>query len=159
MPFINFTWKQPPTQPIKTDRIFRFTRVDTTDVEKLLKKLKRKKATGIDELPSNLLKDSASVIAAPLTHIINVSFASAIFPEDWKKARLTPIFKAGKLTSVENYRPISILPIISKIAERIVHKQITTYLEKNNLISKKQYGYRKNCSTEMAATPSATAAS
>ena len=85
-----------------------------------LQELKRKKATGIDNLPSNLLKDAAPVISKRLAHIINLSLTTSIFPTEWKEAKITPLFKSGKKSSVENYRPISLLPVISKIAEKIV---------------------------------------
>ena len=119
-------------------------------VERELKSLKRNKATGVDNIPTNLLKDSASEISRPLSHIINLSLRTGIVPNEWKIARLTPIHKSGDVTKADNYRPISILPVVSKIMERAVQKQLKDYLEENKLLSDTQFGYRKKRSTELA---------
>ncbi|XP_057290193.1 uncharacterized protein LOC130612869 [Hydractinia symbiolongicarpus] len=89
-------------------------------VEKELKNLKRHKATGIDNLPPALIKDSANEISQPLCFIINLSLSTADVPTEWKHATVTPKHKLGPSTKVDNYRPISILPIASKILERAV---------------------------------------
>ena len=98
------------------------------------------------------MKDAAAIIAKPLCHIINLSLKSGVVPSDWKIAKITPFHKAGDTTKADNYRPISILPVLSKILEKAVHKQLVTYLEKNKLISEKQFGYRIKRSTELATT-------
>ena len=151
MPLIDFIWRPIKPFPNRTDKTFKFSPVEDNVICKYLQELKRKKATGIDNLPSNLLKDAAPVISKPLAHIINLSLTTSIFPTEWKEAKITPLFKSGKKSSVENYRPISILPVISKIAEKIVQKQLTEYLEENKLLTDYQFGYRKHSSTEMAA--------
>ena len=69
------------------------------------------------------------------------------FPDDWKKAKITPIFKSGDKSNVGNYRPISVLPVISKIIERTVHNQLYTYLFSRNILSYSQSGFRSNHST------------
>ena len=89
----------------------------------LLRKLKPNKATGLDNIPTRLLKDGDPVILACLTHIINLSFASGVMPNDWKIARVVPLFKSGNRQEMNNYRPISILPVILKIAEKVVYHQ------------------------------------
>ena len=121
-------------------------------VLKQLRALKRKKATGLDNLPSALLKDCADAIAGPLSHLINLSLKTGTVPLIWKKARITPLHKSGSTTTPENYRPISVLPILSKILEKSVHEQFYNFLEKENLISNRQFGYRKKRSTELAST-------
>lgn len=117
-----------------------------------LKNLKRKKATGLDGLPSAILKDCAFHIAEPLCFILNLSITTSTVPNLWKKAKITPIFKSGNAELPQNYRPISILPVLSKILEKSVHHQFLTYLENNNLLTESQFGFRKNRSTKMAAT-------
>ena len=69
------------------------------------------------------------------------------FPDDWKKAKVTPIFKSGDKSNVSNYRPISVLPIISKIIERTVHNQLYAYLCSRNILSDSQSGFRPSHST------------
>ena len=96
------------------------------------------------------LKDIAYVLAKPLTHVINLSLQSGTFPTDLKKARATPIYKSGTQNIFDNYRPISALPVISKVFEKCVHAQITNHLESNKLLSENQFGFRKYLSTEIA---------
>ena len=118
----------------------------------MLKGIKRNKSAGTDDLPPGMIKDCASSIASPLSYIINLSLTSGIVPDIWKEAKITPVHKSGLTTKPENFRPISVLPIFSKILERAVHSQIISYLEKNKLLSKSQFGYRKGRSTQLAAT-------
>ena len=87
----------------------------------------------------------------PLTVIINQMLNVGIFPDSLKISKVIPIYKKNDNTIFSNYRPISLLPSISKIFEKIILEQITTYLDSNNLIHKHQYGFRKNHSTEYAA--------
>ena len=124
--------------------------VDKSFVVKNLKKLKRDKACGHDKFPPGMLKDSASVIAAPLTQIINLSLESGTVPKDWKLAKVTPLFKSGSLIDMQNYRPISVLPTLSKILEKAVHSQLITYLEENHLLNRSQFGFRSKRSTDLA---------
>lgn len=135
-----------------TSTVFTFGYVTTLFVERELKNMKRTKATGIDDIPTTLLKDCRSKIAKHIAYIINLSLQTASVPSDWKTAVVTPIHKSGSLTDANNYRPISVLPVVSKILEKAVQQQLTNYLEENNLLSTKQFGYRKNRSTEIAAT-------
>ena len=99
-----------------------------------------------------LVRDCASEISSPLTYIINLSLTTSTGPSDWKLAKVIPLFKSGKSSEVDNYRPISILPILSKVQEKIVHRQLMNHLEENKLLFNKQFGFRSNKSTELAAT-------
>ena len=94
---------------------FLFRSVKEEEILTELKNLKRKKATGLDNLPPGLLKDAAGVIAKPLTFIINLSLETGVVPTEWKMAKVIPIFKSGSMAEIDNYRPISILPTLSKI--------------------------------------------
>ena len=108
------------------------------------------KATGLDGLSSQMLKMSASVIAKPLTVIFNQSIACGYFPTRWKTARVTPIHKSGGHTDKNNYRPISILFIVSKLLERHYQNNITSYLRSYNLLYRGQSGFRRHHSCESA---------
>ena len=112
--------------------------------------MKRNKSCGIDSLPPNLLRDSANEITYALTYLVNLSLSTPTFPSEWKAAKATPVFKSGNKTDIENYRPISILSVISKIIEREVHSQLYNYLEEGKLISDFQFGFRKGKSTIQA---------
>ena len=114
--------------------------------------LRRKKATGTDGLPASFLKDSKDSIKHHLCHIINMSINTGVVPSAWKIARIIPIHKSGSTSDFDNYRPISVLPSVSKIIEKIVHKQLLTFLEENKLIYSHQFGFRNKMCTEHAVT-------
>ena len=133
-----------------TPNDFNFTVVSEGEVEKLLKNLNVTKSTGCDNISAKFLKDAAGVISTPLTHIINLSLQTSTVPSLFKKARVVPLFKKGDRNKEGNYRPVSILPVISKILERIVFNQLHGYLNKNNLIFEFQSGFRPCFSTDTA---------
>ena len=120
-------------------REFVFKELDNLDVNK---------STGPDGIPARFLKDGASIIADPITNIVNFSILSNVVPDDMKIARVRPLFKKNSRTDVGNYRPVSILNITSKILERAVHVQVESYLQENNLLYKYQSGFRKSHSTD-----------
>ena len=132
------------------NRRFRFKPVTKSEVSKVLITLKRSKSPGIDNIPPGTVKDAAKVIIHPLLHIINLSLATSTIPRDWKIARCVPIFKSGNTKEFDNYRPISVLPVFSKILERVVHNQLYEYLENNKFLSSQQFGFRRNRSTSSA---------
>ena len=99
-------------------------------------------------MPSRFVKDGASIISQPLTHVINLSLIQGVVPDDLKSARVVPIFKKSDTTSVGNYRPVSILSIISKIYEKIVYDQVESYFKVNKLLYKFQSGFRSGFSTD-----------
>ena len=129
---------------------FQLKSVSDVEIPSHLKKLKRNCATGLDDVPACFLKDTAYVIAKPSTHVINLSLSTVIVPNELKAARVNPVFKTGETHKFDNYRPISILPVISKIFEKCVHNQLMNYLESNKLLSSKQFGFRRKRSTELA---------
>ena len=102
------------------------------------------KSAGLDHFSVRLLKLAGPLISNCLTHICNLSLNGSTFPYDWKKAKVTPIFKSGDKQDVGNYRPISVFPIVSKIIERAVHNQLYEYLTNAGLLSNAQSGFRSN---------------
>ena len=104
-------------------------------------------SSGCDNLPINLLKPLAETIAFPMTTIINDCIRKCIFPEQWKVAKVCPIPKVHNPSQSKDYHPISILPIFSKILERVTMKQLCLFLEDQLVFSKSQSGFRKNHST------------
>lgn len=109
-----------------------------------------KKATGVDEIPSKLLNVSAKEITPIVTFLVNTSLQTGIFPNKWKKARVCPVFKGGDSTDPCNYRPISILPILSKIIERAVFDQMYPFLDSVHMLHDNQSGFRPGFSTSSA---------
>ena len=105
------------------------------------------KATGIDGINAKFLKLAHVSLAKPVAHIINSSLKSAVVPLEWKQARVTPLFKSVDSFEMSNYRPISVLPVMGKILERIVHDQLYNYLNANNMLHTSQSGFRPGFST------------
>ena len=120
-------------------------------VAKCLYGLKENKATGLDGLMPWILKISAPVISRGISWICNKSIQQSTFPNQWKTARITPIHKKGATNNAANYRPISILNVLSKILERHVHYHLYKYLNENGLITRKQSGFRSkhSCQTSL----------
>ena len=129
---------------------FNFTIVSENEVDKLLKSLNVSKSTGCDNISAKFLRDGAHVIVTPLTYIINLSLKTSSVPIDFKTARVVPLFKKGDCNFEGNYRPVSILPVVSKIFERIVYNQLYDYINDNNLMYNFQSGFRPGYSTDTA---------
>ena len=108
----------------------------------------KNKAPGLDKITLNFIIDCLPSIIQPITDIINSSLTQGIFPKAWKIAEIIPIPKTDEAEPASNNRPISLLPILSKICERVVHQQFTNYLTINKLLSTHQNGNKRYHSTE-----------
>ena len=113
----------------------------------LINKLPNSKSVGLDKISTKILQIAAPAVAQPLTKIFNKSIALGQFPLEWKAARVIPIFKKGQRTMLDNYRPISILPVVSKLIERILYNQLSNYLKRESILSEYQFGFRSRHST------------
>ena len=122
---------------------FNFSNVTEDFVLKLLKDMNIDKAAGIDNLSGKFLKDGANILAKPISKICNLSIKYSVFPTDCQVAKLKPLYKKGSTTLPRNYRPISLLPLISKIIEKVIHDQTQAFLDKNKILYKFQSGFRK----------------
>jgi hypothetical protein len=115
-----------------------------------INKLAATKASGIDKLPKKILKMAAPIISESLASIFNVSLKNGIFPNDLKVAKVSPVFKTGDRKDRSNYRPISVLPVVSRIFGKLVFSQVYGYFMKENMFSDHQSGFCPNHSTESA---------
>lgn len=138
------------TSHIKERSMF-FRSITKREVENVISRLPAKKSTGLDEVPVTLIKHCSSVISEPLSHVLNKSVVDGEFPELLKVAVVVPIFKKGDTKCVENYRPIALLSIFSKIMEKLVFDRIFAFLNSFNILTPSQHGFRANHSTETAA--------
>ncbi len=119
----------------QTNEEFSFGIITPSQVLLHLTKLCRSKATGLDSISARLLGKWPDLIAKSLIQIFNQSVTTGIFPDEWKNARITPLFKnAGKRNDRSNYRPISIIPFVAKVLERLVYHQLYNHLIVNNLL-------------------------
>ena len=128
---------------------FTFSEVTICECVRNIKKLKRS-STPIDSVPPRILKLVKCELASVISILINASFRQGQFPIPFKTAHITPIFKDGDRTNISNYRPISILPTMSKLFERAVADRLVAFLDKHNVLSSSQYGFQKHKSTEHA---------
>jgi hypothetical protein len=104
-------------------------------------------STGFDQIPVKFIKLVSTDLVGPLTYIINTCIDSSLFPRTWKTARVSPIPKINNPTCEKDYRPISILPALSKIFERLVNNQIVTYIDEQGLLASGISEYRRGHST------------
>ena len=110
------------------------------------------KSTGLDGIPARFLRDGAIALKDHLAHIINLSISSSSVPQDFKTARVKPLYKKKDRSEVGNYRPVSILSVASKILERAVYTQLESYLRENNILYSFQSGFRGSFSTDTCLT-------
>ena len=122
----------------------------SSKIRKHIFNLSPSKATGLDGLSAKLLKVSADIIAPQISAICNTSITTGVFPKEWKQAKVIPLFKSGDSNIFTNYRPISVLPVLSKILERHVHDSLYAYLQKYHMLIDSQSGFRKYHSCETA---------
>ena len=116
----------------------------------IIRKLKNSNTSGDDGIPSRVIKHNANFLVEILCHLVNYSFTSGGFPSQLKTAKVIPIFKKGKMTEMTNYRPVSVLPVFSKIFELAMKCRLDKFLKLNNVISSSQHGFQKGKSTETA---------
>ena len=106
------------------------------------------KATGLNNIAGKFLKDGATTLAEPITELCNLSILQSKFPDDCKQAKLKPLFREGSKDDPKNSRPISLLPQLSKIIEKIIHGQVQKYLDKKKILYRYQSGFRAHHSTD-----------
>ena len=132
------------------ENLFEFSRVSLSTVQKIVSRLENNKATGLDGINVRALKFGSPILSFYLTHLFNLSLSTGTVPLCWKKKRVTPVFKKGDSDDVNNYRPISILPITMKVFEKVVHSQVSDFLDASDLLSRSQSGFRNRYSTDTA---------
>jgi hypothetical protein len=127
---------------------FQFKEEDEDSIMKLIDRIRTDVATGVDDINAKLLKDSKHTVAKSLTKLVNLSYNLSRFPNSMKFAIIKPLHKKNCTEDASNYRPISILPVVSKIFERSATNQLVSYLEENKILNPTQHAYRKGHSTQ-----------
>ena len=136
--------------PTRVAENFKFSPITVKEIEEEIDKLKVNKSSGPFSIPTSILKLIKHLIAKPLQTIFNSSLSNGIVPNSFKIASVIPIFKKGSRLNVNNYRPISLLSTFNKMIEKLVFKRLISFVNKNNILSKKQFGFRSNHSTIQA---------
>lgn len=127
-----------------------FYPTDPAEIRSIILSLKTNSAPGWDRITAGFLKQYVLCLAEPIAGICNLSLETGTFPSAFKHAEVCPVFKNGDKSSPSNYRPISLLSTLSKVLEKLVKKRLMKYLEQNDLLNNKQYGFRQGRSTEDA---------
>jgi hypothetical protein len=132
-------------------KTFKFTETSSNEVANIIKDLDSKSSAGYIGIPTKLFKYCSETLSPIISIIINSCLNSMQIPDSWKIAIVTPLYKnKGDLSDSNNYRGISVLPPITKIFEKIISRQITSYFERNEFFINTQHGFRKNHSCETA---------
>ena len=125
---------------------------DANEIYKTIISLKPKKSSGYDNLNTKMLKNLEEELAFPLSLLINRSFSEGVVPDLLKIAKVIPVYKSKENDVLSNYRPISLLPSLSKVYEKVMYKRLYNFLETHNILYQSQYGFRKKHSTIHAVT-------
>ena len=133
-----------PDNDIPEDEYLKSIVITVEDVYDLLKNINPNKSAGDDKIHPRVLKECAEELALPLQIIYQTSLSTGTVPNSWKTATVTPLFKEEDRSAAENYRPISITSQVGKLLEKLIRKEMMTYIQKNNVLSKDQHGFCKD---------------
>ena len=138
-----------PILPLPKQK-FKFGCITVAQIENVIKRLINNKATGMNGIPNKILKDNLTHLSPFFEELFNLSTETNTFPDDFKVGKVASVFKSGDKEDLNNYRPISVLPTIARIFERLPYNQLYDYLTANKLLGEEQYGFRSLHSTAMA---------
>ena len=136
--------------PNSSNFSFDFAKVSCETVQKIITSFESKSSCDIMGYSTKLIKRTSDKIVTPLTHIINLSLTEGSFPESLKTSRVCPVFKQNDRQNMNNYRPISCLPVFSKIFEKVAYDQLSAYLISHNIIHPHQFGFQQGKNTTHA---------
>ena len=123
---------------------FQLQTVSYKDVEQCLRLLRNDCSTGYDNITAMFIKSVVEYLVSPLTFVINSCIATNNFSDAWKTARISPIPKMTQPVELKDYRPVSILPVLSKVYEKLVLQQLAVFIERESVYHQYQSGYRRN---------------
>ena len=127
-----------------------FHQTSIREITKIIKNLTNSNSVGWDNIPTNILKTNVMTLAPILSNLINKSLSQGLFRQSLKRANTSPLFKSKDKLNIANYRTISILPVISKVYEKVFYSRIYDNFSTNNILSSSQFGFRSGASTEHA---------
>ena len=143
-----------PDVSLHVEESLNHIKIDQKGTEKLLRNLNISKASGPDSIPNIVLKECAAELSPVVTHIFQKSIDSGTLPEDWTSANIAPIYKKGDRHRAENYRPVSLTSVLSKVLEHIIVHSLLEHFDKNKVLSNLNHGFRSgySCETQLAVT-------
>lgn len=137
-------WKNKP----RREEALKLREVTVEEIRKKIRMLKTSGTEGLDNISKTAIKDGVDILAAPLQHAVNLSIRLSTFPQDWKLARVKPIYKSkGESMDLGHYRPVSILGSLSKVLERVIFDQMFDYMITTHQLNEGHHAYRSNMST------------
>ena len=134
----------------KIDGNFFFHPVVESEITKLVKNLNPKCSYGVDGISNKLFVHCYTALKLPLLLIFNESFSSCLYPKLWKISKVKPLYKGKEMNQIINYRPVSLLPVISKILEQLTELRLRAFLKRHGALYEGEYGFRKGCSCDDA---------
>lgn len=137
--------------PSNPKAIFKFEEINENTVEQIINKMESKKSSSFDKISNYMIKKLKLSLIKPYTIVINKSLREGIFPNQYKIAKVVPLFKNGERDDFNNYRPISLLPTVSKIYEKVAHRQLYDFFNEYYL-TPCQYGFREKTETSHCIT-------
>ncbi|CAH2108193.1 unnamed protein product [Euphydryas editha] len=139
-----------PSLETPSPNSFVLINTDPSELNLIISKLSNDSSPGFDNITTSFIKSAKHILIPVLCHIYNLCFEKGQFPLCFKKAVVTPIHKGGSEDDLNNYRPISVLPVLAKILEKLINNRLKKFLSTNNLLSNQQFGFRDSISTEDA---------
>lgn len=144
------TYQSKPTDKSSPPDSLALLPTDESEVATIIFSLRRDAAAGWDGITAGLLQQCSNRLVPIITHICNICIESGKFPKVFKRAIVHPIYKGGNRDNVNNYRPISVLPVLSKVLEKILNSRLVSFLEHRHILAPNQFGFRARKSTEDA---------
>ena len=138
----------PVFPPHPVNHTFTFQEIGVEEVSYVLSTLQVSKSTGVDRISPRMLRLAAPAIARSLTSIFNASLETGVVPAEWKQAYITAVHKKDAKTEVSNYRPVSILPVVAKVFENVIHIQLYSYMQQKGFLHPAQSGFRPGHNTQ-----------
>ena len=145
IPFIPKSYEKYLTSEYTDSMFLKPTSVD--ELSKICASFNASKASGSDDISPRVVKESICCFVEPLCNIFNKSLSTGVFPEALKVAKVVPLYKKNCKQNIDNYRPVAILPIFSKLLEKVMHNRLHSFLMKYEILINEQFGFRKNHST------------
>ena len=136
------------TKEVKNSMFIQYT--STYEISECISKLNNKKSSGYDLISNRVLKATNITISSYLKTLFNQCIYEGVFPDTFKIAQVIPLFKGGNKEDCNSYRPISLLPSLGKLFEKLLSSRLTNHLNMHDILSKHQFGFRESFSTELA---------